>query len=84
MLDAVDDWRSGRASAPGYDQYVARGRSAFARLVGVPDEDVATGSQTSAFAGLVAASLPDGAEVLCAQGDFTSVLFPSSSSASAV
>jgi selenocysteine lyase/cysteine desulfurase len=76
MLDAIDDWRSGRASAPGYDHHVARARSAFARIVGVPDEEVATGSQTSAFAGVVAASLARGAEVLCVQGDFTSVLFP--------
>jgi selenocysteine lyase/cysteine desulfurase len=76
MLDAIDDWRSGRAFAPGYDHHVARARSAFARIVGVPDEDVATGSQTSAFAGVVAASLAQGAEVLCARGDFTSVLFP--------
>jgi selenocysteine lyase/cysteine desulfurase len=76
MLDAIDDWRSGRAFAPGYDDHVARARSAFARIVGVPDEDVATGSQASAFAGVVAASLAQGAEVLCAKGDFTSILFP--------
>ncbi len=76
MLDAVDQWRGGRASARGYDEHVARARSAFGRLVGVPEEQVATGSQTSAFAGVVAASLPPGAEVLCAEGDFTSVLFP--------
>jgi len=76
MLEALDQWRGGRASARGYDEYVARARSAFGRLVGVPVEEVATGSQTSAFAGVVAASLPEGAEVLCAEGDFTSVLFP--------
>jgi selenocysteine lyase/cysteine desulfurase len=34
------------------------------------------GSQVSVFAGLVAASLPDGSEVLTAAGDFTSILFP--------
>ena len=76
MLEAIDDWRRGRAFAPGYDGHVARARSAFARIVGVAEEDVATGSQASAFAGVVAASLPKGADVLCAHGDFTSVLFP--------
>jgi selenocysteine lyase/cysteine desulfurase len=76
MLKAIDDWRSGRAFAPGYDRHVARARSAFARIVGVAEDVVATGIQTSAFAGVVAASLPEGAEVLCARGDFTSVLFP--------
>ena len=39
-------------------------------------DDVAVGAAVSAFAGLVAAALPAGARVLCAEGDFTSVLFP--------
>jgi selenocysteine lyase/cysteine desulfurase len=73
---AIADWRAGTASVPGYDAWVDRGRAAFADLVGVAPSHVATGSQVSAFAGVVAASLPDGAEVLCAEGDFTSVLFP--------
>ena len=38
--------------------------------------DVAQGASASMFIGLVAASLPDGARVLVADGDFTSVLFP--------
>lgn len=37
---------------------------------------MACGGSVSVFAGLVAASLPAGAEVLVAAGDFTSVLFP--------
>ena len=37
---------------------------------------MAIGSALSAFAGLVAASLPAGARVLCAEDDFTSLLFP--------
>jgi len=44
--------------------------------VGVAPADVACGSHVSVFAGLVAASLPAGSEVLVASGDFTSVLFP--------
>jgi len=55
---------------------VERSRSAFADLVGVPAEWVATGGQVSSFVGLVAASLPAGAEVLAVEGEFTSVLFP--------
>jgi selenocysteine lyase/cysteine desulfurase len=42
----------------------------------VTADDVCVGSQASALAGLVAASLPDGAEVIAVEGDFTSVLFP--------
>jgi selenocysteine lyase/cysteine desulfurase len=34
------------------------------------------GGQVSVFAGLIAASLPAGSEVLTAAGDFTSILFP--------
>ena len=40
-----------------------------------PDR-VAIGNQVSTFTGLVAAALPDGARVLAAEEDFTSVLFP--------
>ena len=76
LLDAVDDWRRGTASAPAYDAWVARSRTAFARLAGVPEAHVAAGGQVSAFAGVVAASLPAGASVLCPQEDFASVLFP--------
>lgn len=76
LLAALEAWRSGQASAPGFDSWVARGRAAFASLVGLPEEQVAIGSQVSAFAGVVAASLPAQAEVVCVEGDFTSVLFP--------
>ena len=37
---------------------------------------MAVGNQVSSFAGVVAMSLPRGARVVCAHGDFTSVLWP--------
>ena len=43
---------------------------------GVTPDRVAIGNQVSTFTGLVAAALPDGARVLAAEEDFTSVLFP--------
>ncbi|MFJ3727482.1 aminotransferase class V-fold PLP-dependent enzyme [Streptomyces sp. NPDC090045] len=55
---------------------VNRSRAAFARLVGVDTERVAVGSAVSTHVGLVAASLPPGAEVLCPEGDFASVINP--------
>src|SRR6478672_2528901 len=73
---ALLDWQAGRASAAGYDELVQQARALYARFVGVPREWVAVGSQTSVFAGMVASSLPDGAEVLCVEGDFSSMLFP--------
>ena len=76
LQDALTDWRAGTTDPVAYDVPLAAARSAYARLVGVPASAVAVGSQVSAFAGLVAASLPDGSEVLTAEGDFTSILFP--------
>jgi selenocysteine lyase/cysteine desulfurase len=72
----LQQWRSGFADPRAYDKSVADARRTYAELVGVDVADVAVGSQVSALAGLVAASLPDGSEVLTADGDFTSVLFP--------
>ena len=76
MRDALDTWQAGKADLAVYDEAVAASRAAFARLVGVDPSWVAIGSQTSALVGLVAASVPDGAEVLVVDGDFASVVFP--------
>ena len=76
IREAVSQWQLGKASAAGYDKDVRAAREAYARLVSVPSEWVSVGSQTSVLAGLVASSLPDGAEVVCVEGDFTSMLFP--------
>jgi selenocysteine lyase/cysteine desulfurase len=73
---ALEQWRAGTADPVSYDAPLEVARSHYAALVGVPPGWVAAGSQASVFAGLVAASLPDGAEVLTAEGDFTSILFP--------
>ncbi|MDX2935096.1 aminotransferase class V-fold PLP-dependent enzyme [Streptomyces ipomoeae] len=55
---------------------VEAARAAFARLAGVPVERVAAGASVAAHTGVVAASLPSGAEVLTAEDDFTSVVTP--------
>ncbi|SDQ07535.1 Selenocysteine lyase/Cysteine desulfurase [Quadrisphaera sp. DSM 44207] len=73
---AVQEWADGRADARAYDRSVARARELYARLVGVPTEWVSVGAQASVTAGTVAASLPDGARVVCVAEDFTSVVFP--------
>jgi len=74
--EAVTSWRQGRATAAGYDVSVQTARGLYAGLLKVPAEWVAVGSQTSVFAGLVAASLPDDAEVVCVSDDFSSIVFP--------
>ncbi|MET0789818.1 MAG: aminotransferase class V-fold PLP-dependent enzyme [Cellulomonas sp.] len=76
MREALDTWQAGRADLAVYDQAVVAARAAYARLVGTDPSRVAIGSQTSALVGTVAASLPDGAEVLVVDGDFSSVVFP--------
>jgi selenocysteine lyase/cysteine desulfurase len=76
FLAAADEWRHGRTGFWGWDESVGAARASFARLHGVAVDDVAVGSQASAFAALVALSLPDGARVVSAEEDFTSVLWP--------
>ena len=76
LAAAVDQWRVGRSSPPDFDAPVSAARAGYARLVGAAPGTVTIGSQVSEFAGLVAAALPDGAEVLTAAGEFTSVVFP--------
>ena len=72
----VDDWESGRVDPVSFDRVVDRARELFGSLVGTATDSVAVVNQASLVSGLVASSLPDGAHVLCAEGDFTSVLYP--------
>jgi selenocysteine lyase/cysteine desulfurase len=76
-LQAVlEDWRGGRTSWEGWGDSTEAARASFARLVGVPTEWIAIGANTSSMVGLVAASLPDGARVVSAEPEFTSLLWP--------
>lgn len=72
----LTEWRDGRAEPPDFDPLIERCRTAYAHLVGVAPTRVGIVSQASIVAGLVASSLPDDTQVLCAEEDFTSVLFP--------
>jgi selenocysteine lyase/cysteine desulfurase len=76
MTSAIGQWQRGQASPATYDAAVAEARSLYAGLVGVGAARVAVGSQVSVVAGTVASSLPDGAQVLCVEGDFSSMVFP--------
>src|ERR1700710_881454 len=60
LRDALDAWQAGSACAVAYDAVVNRARALYAGLVGVPVGWVATGSQTSVAAGVVAAALAPG------------------------
>ncbi len=69
-------WAVADRDPQGYDPVIARTRAHYARLVGVAEGRVAQGSQTSVLTSLVAAAVPPGAEVLVADGDFSSIVFP--------
>jgi selenocysteine lyase/cysteine desulfurase len=70
------DWAAGRCSPAKYDAVIDRTRASFARLMGVDTGRVAIGSQTSAMVSVLAAAVPAGREVLCVDGDFSSMVFP--------
>jgi selenocysteine lyase/cysteine desulfurase len=72
----LDSWFNADRDPQGYDAIIERSRAHYARLVGVASDRVAAGSQTSVLTSMVAASVPAGAEVLCVDGDFSSIVFP--------
>lgn len=72
----LEQWRTARRDPMGYEISVEATRAHYAQLVGVPVDRVAIGSQTSVLASVFAASAPSGAEILCIEGDFSSIVFP--------
>ncbi|GAA4798016.1 hypothetical protein GCM10023220_26920 [Streptomyces ziwulingensis] len=74
LRDAAASAAAGRPSDMFAD--VEACRAAFARLARVPVTRVAAGASVAVFSALVAAALPEGAEVLTAQGDFSSLVNP--------
>ena len=72
----IEQWSAGSAR---YTEWLAptdAARSAFARLIGVDVDDVATGASVSQLVGTVAAAIPDGALVITDEHEFTSLLYP--------
>ena len=72
----LDLWSGARRDPMAYDGIVAATRASYATLVGVAPDRVAIGSQSSAITSVLAAAVPEGAEVLCVAGDFSSIVFP--------
>ncbi|MFE0645182.1 aminotransferase class V-fold PLP-dependent enzyme [Streptomyces sp. NPDC058877] len=66
----------GRPGGAGSFDVVAEARAAFARIAGVAPERVAVGSSVAVHCGMIAQSMPAGAEVLFPEGDFSSVITP--------
>ncbi len=76
QLADIELWAAGKRDPMDYDAIHESTRASYAKLVGVHPDRVATGSQTSVMASVFAAAVPEGAEVLCADGDFSSIMFP--------
>ena len=76
MATDAAEWAAGLATTAKYGAVVEEARKLYASIVGVPATRVAIGSQASVMAGVIAGSVPDGAEVLCVDGDFSSMVFP--------
>lgn len=74
--DAVAADLRSRPDPVRYGRAVEATRAHFARLVGVSAGDVAIASQTSVAMSLLAAALPDGAEVLVPVDEFSSLVMP--------
>ncbi|WP_328915571.1 MULTISPECIES: aminotransferase class V-fold PLP-dependent enzyme [unclassified Streptomyces] len=73
---ALDAWADGRPRLDVYEESVAASRAAYARITGVAVERVALAGTVAGGVGLIAAHLPAGAEVLTAEGEFSSVVQP--------
>jgi selenocysteine lyase/cysteine desulfurase len=76
MRDAIEAWVDGTATPIDYGVEVERARASYARIVGIGAERVGIGATTSGLVAPVAASLQEGAEVLCVEGDFSSIVYP--------
>ncbi|WP_019358306.1 aminotransferase class V-fold PLP-dependent enzyme [Streptomyces sp. AA1529] len=76
LTTATSDMAAGRIDHAAYYAAADAARAAFARIAGTTPDRVAAGSAVSTHTGLVAASLPSGAEVLAPEGDFSSVVNP--------
>ncbi|NBM18091.1 aminotransferase class V-fold PLP-dependent enzyme [Streptomyces sp. GC420] len=74
MRDAVAGAAAGRPADMFAD--VEAARASYARITSVPVDRVAAGGSVAVYTGLIATSLPSGAEVLVAEGDFSSIVNP--------
>ncbi|MCG3043103.1 aminotransferase class V-fold PLP-dependent enzyme [Streptomyces sp. S1A] len=76
LREAVRETVEGRIDLTRWFAVIERARARFARLVGLIPDRVALGAAVSAHVSLIAGSLPPGAEVLVADGDFSSLVNP--------
>ncbi|MCT1550832.1 aminotransferase class V-fold PLP-dependent enzyme [Brevibacterium casei] len=76
LQDSLDAWRRGTTPWRTWIATVERSRELFAALVHARPGEVATGAAVSQLLAPVAQALPDGAQVLVPDIEFTSGIFP--------
>ncbi|MFC4032922.1 aminotransferase class V-fold PLP-dependent enzyme [Streptomyces polygonati] len=76
LRGALDAWAAGRPDVAAYEAAVAASRAAYARITGVAVERVALAGTVAGSVGLIAAQLPEGADVVVAADDFSSLVHP--------
>lgn len=76
LREDLSRWSGGDLDAARYVDLVERSRAAYAALVGVATERVAVGAQVSGLVSLLAAAVPDGADILAVAGEFSSLTHP--------
>jgi selenocysteine lyase/cysteine desulfurase len=76
LQSALADWQLGALGPAEWDEATGIARAGFARLIGVPEGDVAVGAQASQLIAPVATAVADGARVVVPEIEFTSNLFP--------
>lgn len=76
VADVVGRWRRGELTPADFEPAVTAARRAFAELVGVDAAHVTTGGSAAQLVSTVATGVRDGASVLTARGEFTSLTFP--------
>ncbi|CAN5772402.1 aminotransferase class V-fold PLP-dependent enzyme [soil metagenome] len=69
-------WARGQLDPMEYDQQIDRARQAYAQLVGATSSRVGIIGQVSLATGVAATAIRPGDQVVVAEEDFTSVLFP--------
>ncbi|MFC8509337.1 aminotransferase class V-fold PLP-dependent enzyme [Streptomyces sp. NPDC057411] len=72
----AEETAAGRPDGAGSFDIVDEARAAFGRLAHIGADRVAVGSSVSVHVGMVAQSMPAGAEILIPEGDFSSVSTP--------
>ena len=76
MGTTLRQWQDGTLDVKAIDQTIRSSCENFAKIIATDPTNVGILSQVSTASAIMAASLPQGAKVLVAKEDFTSVIFP--------